>query len=256
MAALGATAEAALSILAELGTIDGRGIESAALNAPQTLTVAGPEALLARLEEVAAERRWSFLGLDLDYAFHSAAMDGLRDGLLADLAGLAGQPPRVPLLSTVTGAPLDAAACGPAHWWRNLREPVQFQAAVQGAAALGPCLFLEIGPTPVLQGYLRDTLRAVGSEAAILPSLSRRDPIADPFPGIADRAWMAGADPRGGPAFGGPARRRGLPHTPFDRQPIWYGRTTEAGQAIAPGEDPPLLAFRQGSEPGLWSRHI
>ncbi|TDH59842.1 SDR family NAD(P)-dependent oxidoreductase, partial [Dankookia rubra] len=256
MAALGAAPAAALPVLEALGTIDGRGIEIAAVNAPESLTVAGPAALLAQLEAAAAERRWSFLALDLDYAFHSAAMDGLRDGLLADLAGLAGTAPRVPLVSTVTGAPLDPADCGPAHWWRNLREPVQFQAAVQAAAGLGPCLFLEIGPTAVLQGYLRDGLRAAASEAAILPSLSRRDPAADPFPGIADRAWMAGADPRSGPAFAGPARRRGLPHTPFDRQPIWYARTTEAGHAVAPLEDHPLLGFRQGAEPGLWSRHI
>ena len=162
MAALGAAPQAALPVLAALGTIDGRGIEIAAINAPESLTVAGPAALLAKLEAAAAEQRWSFLALDLDYAFHSAAMDGLRDGLLADLAGLAGQPSRVPLLSTVTGAVLDPAECGPAHWWRNLREPVQFQAAVQAAASLGPCLFLEIGPTAVLQGYLRDTLRAAG----------------------------------------------------------------------------------------------
>ncbi|MFZ4408462.1 MAG: SDR family NAD(P)-dependent oxidoreductase, partial [Paracraurococcus sp.] len=256
MAALGASAAAALPVLAGLGTLDGRGVEIAAVNAPESLTVAGPAPLLARLEDAAAAHRWGYVALDLDYAFHSAAMDRLQDGLLADLAGFAGVPPAVPLLSSVTGAPLAAADCDAAYWWRNLREPVQFQAAVEAAGGLGPCLFLEIGPTPVLQGYLRDALRAAGSDAAILPSLSRRDPAPDPFPAIADRAWAAGADPRGGPAFAGPARRRGLPHTPFDRQRLWYPTTVESRDIIAPVEDHPLLGFRHGGEPGLWSRHI
>jgi acyl transferase domain-containing protein/acyl carrier protein len=256
MAALGASAEAALPVLDSLGTLDGRGIKIAAINAPESLTVAGPAPLLARLEAVAAERRWSFLTLDLDYAFHSSAMDGLREGLLADLAGLRTQPPQRPLISTVTGAPLDPAACGPEHWWHNLRAPVQFLPAVRAAAGHGPCLFLEIGPNPVLQGYLRDSLRAEGAEAAILPSLSRRDPAADPFPAIADRAWAAGADPRQGPAFAGPAARRGLPHTPFERQRVWFGTTVEAVEAVAPPADHPLLGFRRGPDAGHWSRHI
>ncbi|MDO9711998.1 type I polyketide synthase [Paracraurococcus lichenis] len=254
MAALGASAEAARPVLEALGTLDGRGVEIAAVNAPESLTVAGPESLLARLEAEAAERRWSFLGLDLDYAFHSAAMDGLRAGLAADLAGLQGQVPQVPLISTVTGAPLPAEACGPEHWWRNLRDPVQFLPAIQEATGLGPCLFLEIGPAPVLQGYLRDALRAAGAEAAILPSLSKRDATPDPFPGLADRAWAAGADPRSGPAFAGPAARRGLPHTPFDRTRIWYARTVEATGQVALPEEHPLLGFRRGPEPVLWGR--
>ncbi|WP_205083227.1 acyltransferase domain-containing protein, partial [Paracraurococcus ruber] len=256
MAALGAAAGAAAPVLAGLGRVEGRGLEIAAINAPDSLTVAGPAPLLARLEQVAAERRWSFVALDLDYAFHSAAMDPVRDGLLADLAGLRAADPAIPLLSTVTAAPLDAAGCTAAHWWRNLREPVRFLDAVRAAAARGPCLVIEIGPTPVLQSYLREALRAAGSEAAVLPSLSRRDPAPDPFPGIADRAWAAGADPRGAAAHAGPATRRGLPHTPFDRAPHWYPTTVEALHSTAPVEDHPLLGFRRGAAPGLWTRHI
>ncbi|WP_165838744.1 type I polyketide synthase [Roseicella frigidaeris] len=256
MAALGASVEAARPVLAGLGTLAGRGVEIAAVNAPESLTVAGPAPLLARLAEAAAERHWSFVGLDLDYAFHSAAMDRLREGLLDDLAGLAGVAAPLPMLSTVTGAPLAPGDCTADYWWRNLREPVQFRAGVERALAEGPCLFLEIGPNPVLQGYLRDTLRAAGAEAAILPSLSRRDPAPDPFPGIADRAWTRGADPRSGPAFAGPAARRGLPHTPFDQQPSWYAPTTEAANAIGPVEEHPLLGFRRGAEPGEWTRHV
>jgi acyl transferase domain-containing protein len=75
------------------------------------------------------------------------------------------------MISTVTGAAL--TACPPAYWWSNLREAVRFEAATRTAMELNPALFLEIGPNPVLQGYLRATLREAGREARVLPSLRR-----------------------------------------------------------------------------------
>ena len=79
------------------------------------------------------------------------------------------------MISTVTTEPLAAADCTPTHWWRNLREPVRFLPAVEAAIRQGAGLFLEIGPNPILQSYLREALRQAGSEAGILASLTRRE---------------------------------------------------------------------------------
>ena len=250
MAALGAGEAEALPVLAACGPA----LEIAAVNAPRAITVAGPAEELARLAEAAEARHWSFVPLDLDYPFHSAAMDPVRDGLLADIAALTGGPARLPFVSSVTGTVLES--CEPAYWWRNLREPVRFLAAVQAAAALGPAVFLEIGPHPALQSYLREGLREAGTEAAALPSLSRRDGSGDPFPAIADRAYVRGADPRGGAAFAGPAERRGLPLTPFERTRIWYTPTQEAVPLTSLRHDHPLLGFCREAEPGVWTRHL
>ena len=252
MAALGTSAALALPLLAECGP----GLEIAAINAPLAITVAGPVDALQRLAQAAAARRWSWIALDLDYAFHSAAMDPLRESLLADLAGLTATDPGIPMISTVTGAALAAADCTATYWWRNLREPIAFLPALAAALTHGPGLFLEIGPHAILQGYLRDSLRSLGEEAGSLASLTRRDPPGDPFPGVADRAFALGADPRQGPAFAGDTTRRGLPHTPFDRQRHWVAGTAEATALSGPAAEHRLLGFRRGAAPELWTRHL
>jgi acyl transferase domain-containing protein/acyl carrier protein len=253
MAALGASAADAAAMIAELGPA-GAGLEIAARNAPAAVTLAGPAEALAALQKLAEARRHSFIPLDLDFAFHSSAMDPVRDGLLADLAALSPGAARLPLVSTVTGQVLDGTTAGALYWWRNLRQPVLFDAALRAALEAGARLFVEIGPHPVLQSYMRETFRAAGADAAPFATLSRRDAEAqDPFPGIADRLVAGGADPRDGPAFRGAAIRR-LPLTPFDRRPAWHPATPESTRLLDPERDHPLLGFRQGSEPGTWSR--
>ncbi|WP_370288496.1 polyketide synthase dehydratase domain-containing protein, partial [Siccirubricoccus soli] len=134
---------------------------------------------------------------------------------------------------------------------------MRFAAAIAAAAEAGPALFLEIGPHPILQSYLRDNLRAANASAALGSTLSRRqEGAADPFPAIADRAFTQGADPRSGPAFAGPAARRALPRTPFDRQPHWCATTSEAAFLAAPPLEHPLLGWRRGAEPTLWTIHL
>jgi len=250
MAALGVSAAAARPVLAECGP----GLEVAAINAPGAITVAGPAPAIARLAVAAAARRWTCVELDLDHAFHSAAMDPARAPLRQALRGLRAATPRVPWISTVTGAAGTVGDGDAEYWWRNLREPVQFLDAVRFAAAAQPALFLEIGPQPVLQAYLRECLAAAGSDAGSLGTLSPRDPPGDPFPAIADRAFLRGADPRDAPRFAGPATRRGLPKTPFDRTRVTVEPTIEALPLVPAPPEHRLLGCRREAAPGIWSR--
>ncbi|KAA2213860.1 type I polyketide synthase [Teichococcus oryzae] len=255
MAAIGAGAEAVLPLIEALAPDEtGWRPEIAARNAPGSVTVAGPEAALDRLVAEAKARRWAAVKLDLDYAFHSAAMDPVRDALAADLAGLRPAEGRLGFLSAVTGTKLPGPALDAGYWWHNLREPVRFQEAVQAAVDAGARFFVEIGPHPVLQSYLRDSLRAAEAEAPVLPTLSRRDGAGDPFPAIADRALAQGAALRDAAALRGPAEWRGLPHTPFDRQRAWFTPTAESARLTDPLLDHPLLGFRQGQDALRWSR--
>lgn len=255
MAVLGLDAEAAGQALAD-APLAGNGLEIAAHNSSQAVTVAGSDAALDALAAEAATKGWRFTRLDLDYSFHSAAMDPIREALTADLAGLAPSRGVLPFVSTVTGTVLDGAALGPDYWWRNVRDPVLFADAARLMVAQGVRIFVEIGPHPVVQAYLSDALRAEEQDGRVVPSLARRPIKGDPAALVAARAHVAGADIRGADAFAGPAAVRGLPPYPWQRDRFWTSRTEEATDRVLPPFEHPLLGMRIGPDALLWERHM
>ncbi|MBR0654352.1 type I polyketide synthase [Plastoroseomonas arctica] len=250
MAALGLSAEMAQPLLDACGP----GLEIAAFNAPDALTIAGPSPAIARLAAASVEARAHCLVLDLDYAFHAAAMDPVEEALRADLAALAPGPTRLPLISTVSGTLIEGEALDAHYWWRNLRAPVRFDAAIAEATRQGARIFVEIGPNPVLQSYIRESGRAAAEGVATLPSLTRRDNARDPFPAVADRATSQGADPRGARSFAGATAHRALPLTGFARRATRFPITVESARLTQPRRDHPLLGDL--AAPGQWQRML
>ena len=250
MAVLGLGAAAAAEAVA------GTEVEVAAHNSSGATTLAGPEAALQALGGRAKEAGWAFTLLDLDYAFHSAAMDPIRDALARELAGLVPGPATLPFVSTVAGGPADGTTLGAEYWWRNVRAPVRFAEAAAHLVASGVRVFIEVGPQPVLQAYLHDALTAADAAGRVLPTLSRRTASADPVLLTAGRAHAAGCDIRRAPAFSGPRRTDALPAYPWQREPHWLGRTVEAVAVADAPEEHPLLGIRRGAEPMEWSAHL
>ncbi len=250
MAVLGMDGDAVAATLA------GSSVEVAARNSSQATTVAGTIDGIAALESQAQEKGWRFTRLDLDYAFHSAAMDPIAPRLASDLSGLAPTQTSTAFYSTVTGGPLDGAALDAGYWWHNVREPVLFADAARAMVADGVRIFVEIGPHAVVQAYLNDALRSADKEGRVLPSLSRRTSKGDPIAGLAARIHAAGGDIRDSIAFSGPAIVRGLPTYPFQRERFWVTRTEEATDRVTLPFEHPLLGVRTGDEPVEWSRHL
>jgi acyl transferase domain-containing protein/NADPH:quinone reductase-like Zn-dependent oxidoreductase/short-subunit dehydrogenase/acyl carrier protein len=256
MAALGLSETAARALIAEI-----EGIEIAAVNGANSVTMAGTSSGMAELAARAAARSLSFTRLDLDYAFHSAAMDPIEAPLLADLADLgpaasAGRSAGDPFISTVTGGPLPAGELTPAYWWRNVRAPVRFADAVRAAIEQGGRVFLEIGPQPVLLSYVNDALRTTDTPGRALASLTRRAAGRDPFALIAARCHAAGVSIAGTAVFNGQAMRRNLPAYPWQRERYWIARTVEASDVATAPLDHPLLGYRRGVAPEAWFNHL
>jgi phthiocerol/phenolphthiocerol synthesis type-I polyketide synthase C len=252
MAALALAGDAASRLLDELAS----SVEIAALNAANSITLSGSAEEIERLGAEARRRNLWFRPLDLDFAFHSEKMDPIRDGLLADLAGLASTPPPTRLVSTVTGAVVDGHALDAEHWWRNIRNPVRFADAAATLIGEGYRIFLEIGPGAILQSYLADALRAADVEGRVLSTLSRSDGEVDPFPVIAARCYVAGYEFANSPAFDGERDPRGVPLYPWNRERFWFDKTVEAADPESPQFEHPLLGFRQSGALPNWLNHL
>jgi acyl transferase domain-containing protein/NADPH:quinone reductase-like Zn-dependent oxidoreductase/acyl carrier protein len=252
MAALALGSAAADELLAEIGSP----LELGAVNATQSVTVSGPSDAIDRLAAEARRRGLAFRPLDLDFAFHSAAMDPIREDLLGELAGLSSRAPETLLISTVTG---DAAAAGELdaeYWWRNIRHPVCFTDGMAALVGGGFRIFVEIGPNPVLQAYLHDALRAAEGQGRVLATLARKQGPGDPFPAIVARCHVAGFDITAAAPFDGPAEPRDLPLYPWQRERFWFDRTVEASHPIDPVFEHPLLGFRQQGPAPFWLNHL
>ncbi|MFJ5265007.1 type I polyketide synthase [Streptomyces sp. NPDC088387] len=218
MAAVALPVDTVRAHLAEIG----EEIEVAAVNGPTSTVVSGePDALdafLALLEPEGVRVR----RIAVDYASHSSHVDSVRDELLEVLAPVRPRPSSVPFHSTVTGETVDTTDLDAAYWVRNLRHTVEFATAVDGLAAEGHGLFVEMSPHPVLTMAVEEA--ADGSLTAV-GSLRRDDGGPDRFLASLAEAHVHGATVDWAPAFPG-ATAVDLPTYAFQRQRHWMDSGT------------------------------
>jgi acyl transferase domain-containing protein len=167
MVALSTTAAEAEELLAPYG----EEASLAAVNGPGSMVVSGTPAALSALLGVCAKRGVRTREVPVDYAAHSAQVEGLRDELLAAFAPISPRPGEIPFYSTVTGTPLDTTGLDAEYWYRNTRETVRFEAATAALIEAGQRLFLEVGAHPVLAFPLGETAEEV------LPAAERVRPL-------------------------------------------------------------------------------
>ena len=231
-------------------------IELAAVNSPDSVTLSGPLEALEKLGKEWDQGEAHFRILDLDYAFHSRHMDPIRPGLLAALEGLAPSSARVPFISTVSGEAIEGEALGAEYWWDNVRRPVRFEKATATLAGDGVPLFLEIGPRPIMQGYLNENLRAAGGKGRALATLRRdRSGVAHVWEALG-AAHAHGARLDFARLFPGRVRALSLPAYPWQKEPYWYRSTNEMLGAQGERPDHPLLGYPVRNAPGEWRSHI
>ena len=244
MAAVGLPEDAARAELARFGGE----LEIAGINSDRDVTVAGaPDALTFLGAELTA-RDVFFRELELDYAFHSRAMDPIEEPLRAALAALAPAEARVPFVSTVTATPLTGRELDAEYWWRNVREPVRFGPAMERLAADGIGIVVEIGPHPVLRAYLRRT------GLTHVPTLHRDGDGPREATAAVATLLAAGADVDWRAHFPHPGRVVDLPAYPWQRDRHWHGAPQDlvlhtSGSGVL---DHPLLGERLPAPHPLW----
>ncbi|WP_329071719.1 type I polyketide synthase [Streptomyces sp. NBC_01429] len=240
MVAVEATEE---EVLGSLAAVQDRAA-LAAVNGPDSVVVSGDEEAVAA---VAAE--WEGRGrrvkrLRVSHAFHSPRMDAMLDAFGTVAESVRFHAPRIPLVSTLTGALADAdELCSPAYWVRQVRGTVRFHDAVRALEAAGAGTFVEIGPAGVLTPMVRDSL--VTAERAAAVALLRADrPEERALAEGVGAAFAHGAPVDWTAYFAGlGAHRVELPTYAFQRAWYWLGAGADAEA------DP---AVTDPSEAGFW----
>ncbi len=250
MAAVGLAELAARELIAAENLQD---ITIAGINSPNNVTLSGRLAELQRLERILLARGIFYRLLDLDYAFHSPAMDSIAAGLKRRLAALAPVAIAAPVfVSTVTGEILDGTALDARYWWHNVRHPVRFAAALTTLATQGCRVFLEIGPHAVLQRYMTECLAAQGVSGRVLATLRRDEGGLARIDEAALRVQLLAETPCHGIFFPEPGQAVRLPNYPWQRERHWHPVTSEAYGLYARARVHPLLGWRIKDAAAAW----
>jgi acyl transferase domain-containing protein len=154
------------------------GVELAAVNGPGSFTLTGD------VDAIEGKR------LPVSVPYHSRHAEPLGEAFERAVGHIRARATPIPFFSTVAGARVTDRG----YWWRNLREPTRFDAALRRMTHLRA--FVEIGPHPVLSTLVPGAVASMRRKrpqvelfnAAVLRATGREPvALADPLR-IAERA--------------------------------------------------------------------
>ena len=254
MTAVGIGGKAVRELLEEL-TLSST-LALAGVNSSKGVTIAGSAEDLGRLETVLAERAVFYKRLDLDYAFHSPAMEGIAAELRDALSDLQVGDDATPFHSTVTGGHLAGKELDASYWWRNIRRPVLFGQAIKGMVADGINIFVEIGPHSLLRGYINDCLVDAGATGRIIATAKRGDDSPQRIWASASQAMIAGATVDWQRLFPWQGRHVRLPNYPWQRERCWHPVTQESLGLLYRAKVHPLLGYPLRQHELTWENEL
>ncbi|WP_168587765.1 type I polyketide synthase [Saccharopolyspora sp. ASAGF58] len=193
----------------------------AGVNGPASTLVSGDREAMADLLAECARRELRMRRIPVEYASHSPHIEDVRDELLALLAPIEPRTASIPIYSTTTGELLDRPVDAD-YWYRNLRQPVLFEAAVEALLTRGHNAFIEISPHPVLTASIQEIAARASREVVALGTLRRDEGgLRQALTSLA-KAHVHGVAADWHAVFAGTgAQRIDLPTYAFQRQRYW-----------------------------------
>ncbi|MEU1755177.1 beta-ketoacyl synthase N-terminal-like domain-containing protein [Micromonospora matsumotoense] len=212
-------------------------VELAAVNGPRAVVLSGTVDGVERAARLLRAGGHRCRRLDVSHAFHSRLMEPALAGFAEVVAQVRFTAPRLPVVSTLTGAALTVEElAGPAHWVAHARRPVRFADAVRTLEQRGVRTFLEVGPAPALTGAVVDCLRTP-TDAAAVPTLRPDSPDPVSVPVALGALLVRGHLDRAAVFAGTRAAPVALPTYPFRRTRFW----PDVRLAAATGNPPSLV---------------
>ncbi|SCG03318.1 MULTISPECIES: type I polyketide synthase, partial [unclassified Streptomyces] len=229
MAALEAPEDEVRATLAGYGDT----VTVAGVNGPRSTVISGDESAVEAITALWREKGSRTKRLPVSHAFHSPHMDDVLDEFRTVAEGLTFHPPRIPVVSNVTGELATAEQLtAPGYWAQHIRQPVRFLDGVRLLAAAGVTEWLELGPDGVLTALVQESLTS--DAGALTPALRRGRAEDRAFASALGLLAARGAKVRWDAVFPG-ARAVALPGYAFQRQRYWLEEPARAGDAAGLG---------------------
>ena len=132
------------------------GARGANYNAPDQVVLSGTVAAIEKAQELAkAAGAKRAMKLDVAGAFHSPLMEPAAKAMERVLAKAEIRPPTIPVISNVTGAPVQDPQEIRRLLVAQITSPVQWDASVRQMVQMGAKTFVEFPPARVLTALLR-----------------------------------------------------------------------------------------------------
>lgn len=226
-------------------------VSLAAVNGPAAAVLSGDPEILDTISKELESRGVFARFLQVNYAFHSPQMEPVQGVLTAALEGIVAQQSVLPMISTVTGCPIDGTELVGEYWWRNVRLTVQFAPAVLQLLNDGYNAFVELSPHPVLSGSISEMLAARDAHGTVVPSLRRSEDEPVQMLSSLGQLYTAGYPVDWQRLFPEGAQRVPLPRHRWTRTRYWYETEAERERRMGVHQHP-LLGTRQDVTDPLW----
>ena len=141
----------------------------AAINGKERCVISGNKDSIALILKSLEQQDIAYSMLSVSHAFHSPLMEPMLASFKEYLNTITLNPPRIPIISNLTGELAKQDLCTTEYWLKHIREPVQFAKAAELLKIKKIDCCIEVGPSPILCALARETLSA----SVLLPSLKQ-----------------------------------------------------------------------------------
>src|SRR5208337_1909156 len=215
----------------ELAPLLGEKLSLAAVNSPSVSVVSGETEVVKDLEEQLSNKGVDCRLLHTSHAFHSKMMDPVLAEFTRKVEQAGLHPPRIPILSSVTGTWANSPEIATAGYWtRNLRQTVRFSNCVQELMKEPDRILLEVGPGKTLGTSARQHPGGSGKRLVLSTIHHPQEQTSDVafILNALGRLWLANVDLDWSGFYKNERRRRiSLPTYPFERQRYWVESSQE-----------------------------
>lgn len=171
--------------------------------------------------------------LRVSHAFHSRLMESIEKPFKDIFANITLSPPKIPIVSNVTGSWLSATeAMSPDYWYQHLRSSVQFHKGIDLLLHDKHPFFLEIGLGPSLCNFVKEISAGTANVMHTLPNHHQHTTDLHQLLLAIGYLWAKGLPVNLLPIDAYQSKRRiSVPTYPFQRQRYWIDANQSTHQS-------------------------